>query len=190
MVYFKTKTENVCESEVITLDQDDPDRTRNPDPEGNKNMENLIREKVKPTVEELFQPIKTLLTENVVPDPAEAVHKKIDSKKAEDELVRSFERMRVLVDQMNFPEEMLNQFPVPEKSRKTSSLSPTKSEKSLASSLNTGSMYQCPKCDLKITKKQMRENENARHLQRHHKVDQKAYDRDRKSFHFIKVPLV
>ena len=50
--------------------------------------------------------------------------------------------------------------------------------------------YQCPKCDLKITKKQMKENENAKHLSRYHKVDQKTYDSDRKSFHFVKVPII
>ena len=67
---FKTKTENVCESEVITLDQD---IDRNPNQEGTKNLENLIREKVKQTVEQLLQPIKTLLSVKVVPELAETV---------------------------------------------------------------------------------------------------------------------
>ena len=204
---LKIKVENTGESEVFTVDRDDQDLERIPDHEGNQsdldqNLENQIREKVKQTVAELFQPIKTLLTENVVPEPASAaaLHEKIDSSKAEEELLRSFKRMRILVDQMNFPEEMFNPIPTlsdpfrppPRKADKTSVLSgsPTKSEKSSASSCGVGSLYQCPKCDLKITKKQMKENENAKHLSRHHKVDQKTYDSDRQSFHFIKVPII
>ena len=195
------KAENICESEVITLDKDDDqDMSINPDHEANQsdqNYENLIREKVKKTVEELFQPIKTLLTENVVSEPAQAFHEKIDSSKAEKELLRSCGRMRDLIDQINCTEEMF--IPLPTRSdplkpqpRKISiiSRSPSRSEKSSASSCSVRSLYQCPKCDFKITKKQMKENENAKHLSRHHKVDQKTYDRDRLSFHFKKVPII
>ena len=199
------KAENICESEVVTLDEDDLDMVRNPDHEGNQsdlgqNLENLIREKVRQTMEELFQPIKTLLTENVVPEPAQALHEKIDSSKAEEELLRSFGRMRELVDQMHFKKEIFIPLlkrsdplkPPPRKVRKTSmiSRSPSKSEKSSASFCSVRSLYQCPKCDFKITKKQMKENENAKHLSRHHKVDQKTYDSDRMSFHFKKVPII
>ena len=202
---FKMKAESICDREVITLDQDDQDMVRSPDHEGNQsdldqNFENLIREKVRQTMEELFQPIKTLLTENVVPEPVLALHEQIDASKAEEELQKSFGRMRELVNQMNFSEEMFVPLPTrsdpflppPCKSRKSSMLprSPVKSEKSSASNRSVESLYQCPKCDLKITKKQMRENEHAKHLSRDHKVDQKTYDSDRKSFHFKKVQII
>ena len=192
------KAENIC---VIT-DKDDDQDNKNPDHEANQsdqNLENLIREKVKQTVEELFQPIKTLLTENVVSEPAQAFHEKIDSSKAREELLRSVGRMRDLVDQ-NCTEEMFIPLPTrsdplkpqPPKTRKTSifSRSPSKSEKSSASSCSVRSLYQCPKCDFKLTKNQMKENGNAKHLSRHHKVDQKTYDSDRMSFHFKKVPII
>ena len=198
------KAENICESEVVTLDQDDLDMVRNPDHEGNQsdlgqNLENLIREKVRQTMEELFQPIKTLLTENVVPEPVLALHEKIDASEAEEELLKSFGRMRNLVNQMSFSEEMFGPLPSqsdpfkppPSKLRKISVLprSPVKLEKS-SDSGNGGNLYQCPKCDLRISKKQMRENENAKHLSRHHKIDQKTYDSDRKSFHFKKIQII
>ena len=204
---FTMKAETICDSEIITLDEDDQDMVRNPDHEGNQsdldqNLENLIREKVKQTMEELFRPIKTLLTENVVPGPVLTLHEKIDASKAEEELLRSFGRMRNLVNQMNFSKEMFGPLPTPSdpfkppsgKTRKTTlpllPKSPARSEKSTASSRSVGSLYQCPKCDLKITKKQMRENENAKHLSGHHKVDQKTYDSDRESFHFKKVQII
>ena len=177
-------------NETITLDEDeDGGGDIGSHTDFDENYLN-VKEKGEQAIDVILEPIKNLVEGNPEGVP---ISSEFLVKPTTEELWESLTSLRKSVNQMTFPWEAVSETTTLPR-QKAEECSKTSRNMSGDSSSNSNrrtsrSLYYCPlnNCTFRISKKQMREKEHAKHLRRHHKITQKQYDADRTAFHFKKM---
>ena len=202
---YQIKREKSGANDTITLDEDE---NNHKEFDIDETYQNLLREKAEETIDKLFEPIKSLLKDNFENETnSTSIEKKDQSHVSitDEELRMSLQRMKDIINQTKLTDEDIQAFlsdsetspfkhpsikvAKREKALKTESDGSTTTSSSHSSGSSKQSQYQCPLqgCNFKISKKQMKERENAYHLQSCHNITQKMYDSDREAFNFRKI---
>ena len=184
--------------ETITLDEDQVDEDQCDGSQDDFDVDLVIKREVEQTIDRIFEPIKSLVNGNSDGETFSQSGKLLKEPTTE-ECWEELNRIKESVTEMTFPWEALqelNTLRLPQhkpleiqESSKQISDSKSSESSSNSSRKTSPSFYHCPmaRCNFKINKKQMRERENAKHLQNHHKITQKQYDSDRKAYNFTKI---
>ena len=178
-------------NETITLDEDeDVGGDIGSHTDLDENYLNERREKFEQTIDVILKPIKNLVECNLEGLP---ISSEFLSEPTPEAVWESLNSLKESVNQMTFPWEALSETTThfQQKAKKCSKTSTNMSGDSSSNSNGRSgrSFYYCPldNCTFRISKRQMREKEHAKHLRRHHKITQKQYDADKTAFHFKKM---